>query len=107
MEAFTALADPVRRDIVAMLAERERTAGEIAERFDAISRPAVSRHLKVLRRAGLAKVRGDAQRRIYSLDPGPLDETTAWLERQKQIWARKFDDLGAHLDRMAEEEAKR
>ena len=107
MEAFTALADPVRRDIVAMLAGGERTAGEIAERFGAISRPAVSRHLKVLRRAGLAKVRGEAQRRIYTLDPAPLDATAAWIEAQKQVWARKFDALGAHLDRMAEEEAKR
>ncbi len=107
MEAFTALADPVRRDIVAMLAERERTAGEIAKRFAKISRPAVSRHLKVLRKAGLAKARGEATRRIYSLNPGPLDETTAWLERQKQIWARKFDALGEHLDKMTEEEAKR
>ena len=106
METFTALADPVRREIVGMLAERERTAGEIADRFD-ITRPAVSRHLKVLREAGLARVRSDAQRRIYALEPKPLDELEAWIAAQKRIWARRFDALGEHLDRMAEEEAKR
>ncbi|MFO1013853.1 MAG: metalloregulator ArsR/SmtB family transcription factor [Caulobacteraceae bacterium] len=103
METLSALADPVRRDIVAMLAERERTAGEIASRFE-ITGPAISRHLKVLRQAGLAKVRGDAQRRIYSLDPKPLDELQAWITTQKNIWARQLDALGAHLDKMAEEE---
>ena len=103
METLSALADPVRRDIVAMLAERERTAGEIASRFE-ITGPAISRHLKVLRQARLAKVRGDAQRRIYSLDPKPLDELQAWITTQKNIWARQLDALGAHLDKMAEEE---
>ena len=57
-----------------------------------------------LRQAGLAKVRGDAQRRIYSLDPKPLDELQAWITTQKNIWARQLDALGAHLDKMAEEE---
>jgi len=106
METFTALADPVRRQIIGLLAERELTAGEIADCF-AITRPAISRHLKVLREAGLARVRGDAQRRIYALEPKPLDELEAWIVAQKRIWARKFDALGAHLDRMAETGGKR
>jgi DNA-binding transcriptional ArsR family regulator len=106
MEAFTALADPVRRQILGLLAERELTAGEIADRF-AITRPAISRHLKVLREAGLASVRGDAQRRIYALEPKPLDELEAWIAAQKRTWARKFDALGAHLDSMAEADGKR
>ena len=107
METLAALADPVRRDIVALLAARERSAGEIASRFD-ISGPAISRHLKVLREAGMAKVRGEAQRRIYSLDQQPLDQIAAWIAAQKDVWARQLDALGAHLDDLkAEEEAPR
>lgn len=105
MDTYLALADPVRRDIVGLLAERELTAGEIADRFP-ISRPAVSRHLKILRQSGLAKVRGDAQRRIYTLNPAPLSELERWAAEQQRIWGRRFDALGAHLDKMAEEEGK-
>ena len=73
MESLTALADPTRRKIVEMLGRGERAAGEIAERF-AVSGPAISQHLKVLRDAKLVAVRVDGQRRIYSLDPAGLDE---------------------------------
>ena len=81
MSALDALADPTRRRIVELLAEEERSAGEIAAQF-ATSRPGVSRHLRVLRDAGLVRVREDGPRRLYSLDPAPLAELNAWLENR-------------------------
>lgn len=100
MSPFEVLADPVRRDILAMLAAREHSAGDIAERFP-ISQPAVSRHLKVLREAGLTDVRVEGQRRIYVLTPAPLVEAEQWLTHQRALWERRLDALGAHLDTMA------
>lgn len=105
MSPFDALADPVRREIVALLAAGERSAGEIVARFD-ISQPAVSRHLKVLREAGLAEVRADAQRRIYALNPAPLIDLERWLAQQRTIWERRLDRLGVHLDDTAKEEKR-
>src|SRR5919198_2705308 len=90
MQALEALADPTRRHIVELLAERERDAGEIASHFD-VSRPAVSRHLRVLREHGLVRARSEAQRRIYSLDPAPLEEMDAWLARYRGFWANRPD----------------
>jgi DNA-binding transcriptional ArsR family regulator len=78
--AFEALADPTRRRIIELLADREMTAGEIADRFP-ISRPAVSRHLRVLRESGLVRCRGEAQRRLYGLEAAPLAAPYAWLGR--------------------------
>jgi DNA-binding transcriptional ArsR family regulator len=80
MDAFAALADPTRRRIIEMLAERELAAGEIARRFD-MTAPAVSQHLKILRTADLVRVRNDAQRRIYALDPRGLADLDALLSR--------------------------
>lgn len=77
---FAALADPIRRQIVELLGSSAMSAGEIAARF-AVSRPAVSRHLRVLREAGLVRVEGAAQQRVYSLAHEPLDELAAWLVR--------------------------
>ena len=98
MEALAALADPTRRQIVELLAERERDAGEIASHF-AVSRPAVSRHLRVLREHGLVRARSDAQRRIYSLDPGPLEEIDAWLTKYRAFWTNRLDALDVQLRR--------
>ncbi|MGH2584618.1 MAG: ArsR/SmtB family transcription factor [Dehalococcoidia bacterium] len=105
MQVFEALADPVRLQIVELLAEGERTAGEIAKRFP-ISRPAISRHLRVLRESGLARVRVEAQRRVYHLDPTPLREAGAWMERQQQRWQAQLDVLGTHLDEMERAEPR-
>jgi len=80
MDAFEALADPTRRRILEMLSERELAAGEIARRFD-MTPPAVSQHLKILRNAALVRVRNDAQRRMYALDPTGLAEFEQWLSR--------------------------
>ena len=85
VQAFAALADPTRRRIVEMLAERELSAGTIARRFD-MTAPAVSQHLRTLRDAGLVHVRRDAQRRIYALDPHGLAEIDAWLSRYRRFW---------------------
>jgi len=81
VNALEALADPTRRRIVELLAEEERSAGEIASHFPT-SRPGVSRHLRVLRDAGLVHVREQGQRRLYSLEPEPLAELQAWLENR-------------------------
>jgi len=85
MDSLTALADPTRRRIVELLAERELSAGEIAARF-AVSAPAISQHLRVLRAAALVRVRAEAQRRIYELDPDGLAALDQWLGRIRQAW---------------------
>ena len=93
---FGALADPTRRAILTRLAEREATVNELAEPF-AMSLPAISRHLKVLERAGLI-VRGrEAQWRPSRLDTEPLDEAVAWMQSRKRTWEQQMDRLDAHL----------
>lgn len=92
MHAFTALADPTRRRIVEMLAERERTAGEIVAEFD-MTPPAISQHLKILRRARLVSVRPEGQRRIHSLDPAGLHEVEAWVAKTRRFWTQRLDAL--------------
>jgi DNA-binding transcriptional ArsR family regulator len=82
---FEALADPTRRRIIELLAGGELTAGEIAGRFP-VSRPAISRHLRVLREARLVRYREDAQRRRYALDAEPLAAAAAWLDRPLGTW---------------------
>jgi len=106
MNAFQALADSTRSDIVALLAKGERTASEIYARFD-IADPTVSRHLKVLRESGLIAYRQEAQSRIYRLEVDALDETRQWMQAQIDACRSRFDRLGAHLDRMKAAESKR
>lgn|SRR5262245_42892003 len=98
MRAAEALSDPTRQRIVELLAERELSAGDLAAQFST-SRPAVSRHLRVLRERGLVRVRGEAQRRLYSLDPAPLEELDAWLDRYRSFWAQRLDALDTQLAR--------
>jgi DNA-binding transcriptional ArsR family regulator len=98
VQALEALADPIRRHIVELLAERERDAGDIASHFD-VSRPAVSRHLRVLREHGLVQARTEAQRRVYSLDPAPLEEIDEWLARYRGFWTNRLDALDVQLRR--------
>jgi len=98
VQALEALADPTRRRIVELLAERDRDAGEIASHFH-VSRPAVSRHLRVLREHGLVQSRSVAQRRVYSLDPEPLEEIDAWLSTYRRFWANRLDALDVQLRR--------
>ena len=102
MDAFAALADPTRREIVELLASGDRAAGDIGQRFP-ISAPAVSQHLRALREAGLVRVRVEGQRRIYSLDPGGLAAMDAWLGRMRSFWSRRLDRLDREL-RQGEQE---
>jgi DNA-binding transcriptional ArsR family regulator len=95
---FEALADPTRRRIMELLAAGERSAGDLAAEF-AISRPGVSRHLRVLRESGLVRSRGQGQRRLYSVDPAPLAEVQAWLTRYQQFWAQRLDALDTEVRR--------
>jgi DNA-binding transcriptional ArsR family regulator len=97
MEVFEALADPTRRTIVELLARKERSAGELAGHFR-MSRPAVSKHLRVLREAGVVAVREEAQRRIYRLEPGALGEAEGWLARHRKFWEERLDALEAQVD---------
>jgi DNA-binding transcriptional ArsR family regulator len=94
---FDILADPSRRRILALLLEGERSAGDLVEALE-MSQPAVSKHLKVLREAGFAAMRPDAQRRLYRLRPEPLAEIDAWLEPFRRYWAYKLDNLERYLD---------
>jgi len=106
VEVFPALADATRRRIVELLAKDELSAGEVAAHFSC-SRPAISQHLKVLRETGLVRNRVEAQRRLYSLDPGGLDSLDAWIAAQRRFWSQHLDrleqqvraDLNADTDR--------
>ncbi|MDH3499785.1 MAG: metalloregulator ArsR/SmtB family transcription factor [Acidimicrobiia bacterium] len=92
MDGFTALADPTRRAILDLLIGGERDAGSIAASFD-ISRPAVSRHLRVLREAGIVEARSDAQRRVYSVRSEGLVSVDQWLAKYRVFWSRSLDVL--------------
>lgn len=100
MEPFTALADPTRRQIIAMLGHGELSAGDIARRFE-MSAPAVSQHLKALKSARLVRVRVDAQRRIYALDATGLDAVEDWLAGVRRFWNPKLDALETELKKAA------
>ena len=94
---FTALAEPTRREILGLLVERPRLVGELTEELG-LTQPGTSKHLRVLREAGLVAVRRDAQRRWYELRLEPLLEVDAWLEPYRALWAGRLDALERHLD---------
>jgi len=102
---FAALADPTRRAILARLASGEASVTELAEPFD-ISQPAISKHLKVLERAGLISRGRDAQRRPRKLEAQPLAEATDWLERYRAIWEANYQRLDALLSELKSGQAK-
>src|SRR4051812_10950243 len=95
--AFDALSDPRRREILDLLRQRERSVGDLVAALGG-SQPAVSKHLRVLREAGLVGVRVEAQRRIYRIDPGPLRDLEAWLAPYRQLWAGRLDALERRLE---------
>src|SRR5713101_8360327 len=103
---FGALADPTRRAILARLASGEASVMELAEPF-AMSQPAISKHLKVLERAGLISRGRDAQRRPRRLEAKPLAEATAWMARYRRFWEDSFRRLDAVLDELKTKEKKR
>lgn len=102
MDIYAALADPVRRAILEALNERPLTAGQLADRFP-ISRPAVSRHLKVLRGAGLVTVAASGRTRIYRVEHAPLAEIEDWLAQYRDGWPSRFDALETEVFRTRRE----
>ena len=98
---FAVLAEPTRRRILDLLLERARSVGELVD-LVGLSQPGVSKHLRVLRQAGLVGVRHDAQRRWYELRVEPLAEIDAWLQPYRQLWSGRLDALERHLNAEAE-----
>jgi DNA-binding transcriptional ArsR family regulator len=96
---FEVLAEPNRRRILDLLRDQERPVGVLVEALG-VSQPAVSKHLKVLRDAGLVAVRADAQRRLYRVRPEPLRAIDDWLAPYRAMWSDRLDDLEHHLDAM-------
>jgi DNA-binding transcriptional ArsR family regulator len=101
---FAILAEPNRRAVLALLADSERSVGELEDRLR-IPQPSVSKHLRVLREAGFVESRVDAQRRVYRLRPEPLMEVDSWLAPFRRFWSTHVDALERHLDRMAQRPA--
>jgi DNA-binding transcriptional ArsR family regulator len=95
--AFEVLAEPTRRRILDLLLDRERPVGDLVKKLK-LSQPGVSKHLRVLRDAGLVSVRTEAQRRIYGVRAEPLTELDEWLEPYRRLWADRLDALERHLD---------
>jgi DNA-binding transcriptional ArsR family regulator len=96
--AWSALADPHRREMLTLLLERPRPVGELVQRLG-LTQPGTSKHLRVLREAGLVQVRKEAQRRVYAVEPRPLAELDAWLAPYRRLWDERLDALERHLDR--------
>lgn len=106
MSTFDVVAEPTRRRILDLLLAGELAVSELVAGL-AISQPAVSRHLRVLREAGLVSSRTDAQRRVYSINAAPLAEVDAWLQPYRRLWAGRLDRLSARLDAMPDDDAGR
>jgi DNA-binding transcriptional ArsR family regulator len=98
---WTALADPQRRALLEQIRTRPCSVGELVDALP-LNQPTASKHLRVLRDCGLVRVQRDAQRRIYSIDPGPFAELDAWLTPYRELWNDRLDALGRHLDTAAE-----
>jgi DNA-binding transcriptional ArsR family regulator len=96
---FEVLAEPRRREILDLLRDGERLVGDLVDRLE-LTQPTVSKHLKVLRSAGLVEVRQDAQRRWYRLRPAPLAEVDEWLAPYRRMWTNSLDALERHLEIM-------
>ncbi|MDT9600710.1 ArsR/SmtB family transcription factor [Sphingosinicella rhizophila] len=102
MHAFDVLGDPVRRRILELLAEGEKSSGDVVavvQREYGISQPAVSQHLKVLRDSGFATVRADAQRRLYAVDTAPLRDVDRWLDQFRAFWDHKLEAFATEIAR--------
>jgi DNA-binding transcriptional ArsR family regulator len=103
MDTFATLAEPNRRTILEALRERPCTVNMLVEILGA-SQPSVSKHLRILREAGLVSVRRDGQRRWYEVDAEPLADLDLWLEPFRELWSDRLDELARHLDRRARRE---
>ncbi len=101
MDVFEAVAEPTRRAVLDLLAERERSAGELVAAFPALTQPAVSRHLRILRESRLVDVHPVGTRRVYFLRPDALAELDRWLDTYRRFWGARLDALERHLDARA------
>jgi DNA-binding transcriptional ArsR family regulator len=97
MDVFEAVAEPSRRALLDVLAEGERSAGDLVASLPGLTQPSVSRHLRVLREVGLVEVRPDAQRRIYALRADGLVQIDHWIDRYRRYWTNRLDALERHL----------
>jgi DNA-binding transcriptional ArsR family regulator len=95
---WAALVDPNRRAVLDLLAQGELSVGDLVQRLG-LTQPQTSKHLRVLRDAGLVRVEQQAQRRIYAVDPGPMAELDQWLAPYRRLWNSSLDRLGAHLEK--------
>jgi len=100
--AFEVIAEPSRRRILDLLRDEERPVGDLVTAL-AMSQPAVSKHLRVLRDAGLVDVRAEAQRRLYRVRPQPLRDIDAWLAPYRALWESRLDNLERHLEAMPDD----
>jgi len=98
VDVFEAVAEPNRRHLLGLLAERDRTAGELVDSLPSLTQPAVSRHLRVLREVGLVEVRPDGQRRIYALKPEGLQRIDDWVTPYRRFWRDHLAALESHLE---------
>jgi DNA-binding transcriptional ArsR family regulator len=102
VHAFDVVGDPIRRRILELLVQHDLSAGQIGDTIQrefGISQPGVSTHLRVLREAGFAQVQAEGARRLYSIDPGGLQEVDAWLDRFRQLWVAPLDALATEVAR--------
>ena len=102
MHAFDVLSDPVRRRTLELIAQREHASGEIVTVIETefgISQSAVSQHLRILRDAGLARVRSEGARRCYSIDPTGIEDVQAWLDQLRRYWSSKMETLATEVER--------
>jgi len=98
MDTFTAISDPTRREVLDLLYRRERAAGELGRAFPQVSQPGMSRHLRILREAGLVRVRKQDRHRVYSLHWEGLAPVEAWISKYRGFWETELDSLEAFLD---------
>jgi len=98
MDSFGALADPTRRHVLDLLSRRDRSAGELGRAFPSVSQPGMSRHLRVLREAGLVRVRKNSRHRVYSLAWEGLAPIDAWISKFRGFWETELDSLETYLD---------
>jgi DNA-binding transcriptional ArsR family regulator len=106
MPLFEVIAEPNRRRILDLLRVSERPVGELVSELE-VSQPAVSKHLRVLREAGLVDVRPEAQQRLYRVRAEPLRAMDEWLEPYRKLWSERLEDLERHLDEMPDEPERR
>jgi DNA-binding transcriptional ArsR family regulator len=107
MDTFEAIAEPTRRAVLDLLLKGERSAGDLVAAFPRLTQPAVSRHLRVLREAGLVRIRAEAQQRIYTVEAEQLAVVYEWLDRYRLYWSAHLTKLEQHLEKHAPQKRRK